>query len=161
MTNIAQKNMHKNIFTKIFIFAAFGLIIMSGCQNYTGSEVVLYYPDSIPQIKVYYKKVKGKEYVAKQNIFYSDGQLNVCGYYDLSHNKTGKWTTYFADGKIQRIEHYKKGLKNGKYIEFYPSGKKMYSAYYKNGLPDGKWIIYDNNGKIMSKKTYKDGNLLD
>ena len=149
--------MGKNIFKKIFPLVLLAVIAMSGCQNYKGSEVVLYYPDSIPQIKVYYKMNKGKKYVAKQDVFFKNGQLSVSGYFSPNHKRTGKWTTYFEDGTIQRIEHYKEDMKDGKYIEYYPSGKKMYTANYKNGLPDGKWIIYDANGKIMSKIIYKDG----
>lgn len=149
--------MYKRIFTKISLLAILGVLFASACQKYTGSEVVLYYPDSIPQMKVYYKTANGKQYVAKQDMFFATGQLNVSGYFDVGHNKTGKWITYFDNGSTQRIEHYKDGLKDGKYVEYYPSGKKMYTAYYKKGLPDAKWVIYDGNGKKMSVIRYKDG----
>lgn len=149
--------MYKRIFTIASLLAFWILLFASACQKYTDSKVELYYPDSIPQIKVYYKTANGKKYVAKQDIFYANGQLSVSGYFDINHNKTGKWITYFENGTFQRIEHYKDGLKDGKYVEYYPSGKKMYTAYYKKGLPDGKWVIYDGNGKKMSVIRYKNG----
>ncbi len=137
------------------------MIALSACNKYERSEVVLYYlPDSIPQMKVYYKKHGDKEYIAKEDRFFGNGQIMQSGYYDEKHRKTGKWITYFADGKIQRIEHYKEDMKDGKYVEYYKTGKKMYEANYKMGLPDGKWIIYNSDGKVISKLTYKNGKLI-
>ena len=146
---------------KCLVIAITVILSLSACNQYEKSEVVLYYlPDSIPQMKVYYKKNGDKEYIAKEDKFFRNGQIMQSGYFDQNHKKTGKWITYFGDGKIQRIEHYKEDMKNGKFIEYYPTGKKMYEANYKMGLPDGKWIIYNVDGKINSKLIYKNGDLI-
>ena len=146
---------------KYFIILVIITAYLSACNGYKRSEVVLYYlPDSIPQMKVYYKEKGGKEYIAKEDKFFRNGQIMQSAYYDENHKKTGKWTTYLANGKIQSIEHYKDDMLNGKFIEYYPTGKKMYEANYKMGLPDGKWIIYNSDGKLISTLIYKNGELI-
>ena len=147
------------------IFAVLPIVFMllvAGCEKYERSEIVLYYlPDSIPQMKVYYEKdANGNEYIAKQERFFNNGQLSQSGYFNESHQKTGEWITYFPQGNVQRIEHYKNGMLDGKYVEYYQNGKKMYVANYKMGLPDGKWIVYDKNGKKNTTLIYENGKLV-
>jgi antitoxin component YwqK of YwqJK toxin-antitoxin module len=120
----------------------------------------MYYTDSVPKVKDYYKYFGNKKQIVKEERFYPNGQLMSVGEYDNNFKKTGTWKYFFDDGKKQRIVDYKNGVKNGKYVEYYRSGKKMFEGEYKNGLPQGKWIIYNQNGKKVSISKYINGKIV-
>lgn len=136
------------------------LLFFSSCNNYDESEITMYYTDSIPKLKVFYKYIGNKKVITKEIRYYPNQQMQSEGKYNEDYKQTGKWTYYFENRKKQRIENFENGIKNGKYIEYYKSGKKMFSGSYLNGLPDGKWKIWNEKGILISTTTYKDGDII-
>ncbi len=129
------------------------------CNNYSGSKISMYYTDSIPKLRVFYKYFDGKKYVAKEIRYYPNSQIQSKGRYNEYNKKTGEWIYYFENGKKQRIENFYNGVKKGKYIEFYKNGKKMIQGYFNAGLPDGQWFIWNEKGIKISATKYENGKI--
>lgn len=144
-----------------FLFILLFSIFLHACQQYENSEITMYYPDSIPKIKVFYKYFGNDLYIAKEIRYHPNGQIESEGGYNNSGLKQGKWQYYFDNGENWLQESYYDGKKHGKVIEWYKSGKKMYQGEYYNDLPDGTWTVWDENGKKMSSEKYDKGSLID
>ncbi|MGD0094614.1 MAG: toxin-antitoxin system YwqK family antitoxin [Planctomycetota bacterium] len=93
---------------------------------------------------------------------------------------TGRWLTYFVNGRIVHDIEYKKGQyvsfkafhDNGQlsyeqtYVDgqiagpdigYYPDGKKSYEGRYVKGKQDGGWTHWYQNGKKESEASYVNG----
>jgi len=77
--------------------------------------------------------------------------------------KDGCWTTYANDGKLIRIEHFNKGIREGIAVDIDQRGYLVSESYYENNLLEGtaKKFFYGTNpaslidythGKINGKK---------
>ena len=71
---------------------------------------------------------------------------------EVSKLLSGKYESYFQNGKKEKESYYVKGKLNGLSKEWYPSGKPKYKVEYKNGLVYGKEIAWFENGN-KSKET--------
>lgn len=100
----------------------------------------------------------------------------------VNNLKDGCWTTYSADGKLLRIDHFNKGQREGIAVEIDQRGYLVSETYYANDLIEGtakrffygsnpaslidyahgkingkKKIYYENSaGKLMEESEYKD-----
>jgi len=145
--------------TKILLLISIIAFALS-CNNYDGAEIISYYQDSVPKIKVFYKYYGDKQFVAKEIRYFSNHQVESEGEYDQNGKRNGTWTYYFNNGDKNRIETYKNGVKNGKEVQWYKSGKKMYEGEYLNNLPNGTWTIWNEEGKKMETTKYDNGQIV-
>jgi antitoxin component YwqK of YwqJK toxin-antitoxin module len=100
----------------------------------------------------------------------------------VDDQKDGCWTSYAGDGKLIRIEHFNKGIREGIAVDIDQRGYLVSETYYVNNLIEGtakkffygtnpaslidyvhgkitgkKKIYYENSaGKIMEESEYKD-----
>jgi len=100
----------------------------------------------------------------------------------VDNQKDGCWTSYAADGKLLRIDHFNKGRRDGIAVEIDQRGYLVGETYYVNDLIEGtakkffygtnpasiidyvhgkingkKKIYYENSaGKLMEESEYKD-----
>jgi uncharacterized protein len=100
----------------------------------------------------------------------------------VNDQKNGCWTSYAGDGKLVRIENFKKGLRDGIAVDIDQRGYLVSETYFENNLIEGtakkffygtnpaslidyvhgrmngkKKIYYENSaGKIMEESEYKD-----
>lgn len=147
--------------TKKFFYLIIGIIIFaSACNSNLESEIIMYYPDSIPKLEYFYKYEGNNKYVAKEIRYYPNGVIQTEGQYNSLNQKEGKWSSYFENGKKWLVENYTEDIKNGKIIEWYRSGDKMYEGYYKNGIIDGNWTLWDEKGKKVSTTKYVEGEVV-
>ena len=148
-------------FFSLFLSLTFvsSLLFFSSCSNYDESEITMYYTDSIPKLKVFYKYYGNKKIITKEIRYYPNQQIQSEGGFNEEYKKTGKWVYYFENRKKQRIENYEAGVKQGLYIEYYKSGKKMIKGYFANGLPDNSWKIWNEKGILVSTTKYEDGDI--
>ena len=66
--------------------------------------------------------------------FYCDGGLKNKGEYILGTDiKTGKWRTYFSNGKLESEGEYKNGKKIGTWIYYHETGQFREEKIFKNG----------------------------
>ena len=63
----------------------------------------------------------------------------------IDGNKTGRWLTYYPDGKFKQIVTYYKGVPHGAYQYYNMNGKLMVSGLYVAGKKNGTWTL--NGGK--------------
>jgi len=53
-----------------------------------------------------------------------------------------------------------KSLKSGLWTSFYPNGKIEAVAYYKEGIKNRNWKSYDTKGRLITKVKYKNGRMV-
>ena len=78
--------------------------------------------------------------------------LRKDGLYYLKDAKaafTGISEDFYKNGKLKRIQTYKKGKLRGPYIVFYENGQKKFEGTYKyrDSVLDGYFITYHENGQ--------------
>jgi len=81
--------------------------------------------------------------------FYSPDGIKISeGYFDKDGDKQGKFTYYYASGKISSETNYKDGVENGPSVFYYNNGQKKLERNYTNGQEDGYTKEYFNDGKL-------------
>jgi antitoxin component YwqK of YwqJK toxin-antitoxin module/Tfp pilus assembly protein PilF len=81
--------------------------------------------------------------------FYSpDGFKTSQGYFNKEGFKEGKFTEYFASGKVSSETNYKEGTEDGPNTTYYNNGQKKLENNYKDGEEDGYVKGYFYNGKL-------------
>ncbi len=147
---------------KIFIYAAIILslfIANNSCNNKSTQakekdlikEIVEKYPDGKPK-KVRITNKQTHDF--KEIIYYPNGKIYLEGEYTPEHKRKGKWVSYFENGAIKSIAHFKNGLTDGEIKVYKQNGKLFYNGYYKQGLKEGIWKIYNDSGKLGAEVKY-------
>lgn len=75
--------------------------------------------------------------------------LNFRQYFD------GLLEEYDTNGVLTKITNYDMGKKTGRYETYYSQGKIDESGDYINNLKTGKWLYFDSNGDTLSYTSYK------
>lgn len=70
---------------------------------------------------------------------------------------SGKWSGYFASGKLESIRHFDEGKMEGTEILFYESGEIRSVRYYTANQPHGPMWNYFENGKMMASGHFESG----
>jgi len=66
--------------------------------------------------------------------------------------KKGEWKSWFKNGKLKTIAHWKNGELSGKYFLHNDSGELLLKGKYSKGERSGKWIDYVKKDTIRYKK---------
>lgn len=105
-------------------------------------------------VDVVYKN--GEKVKSNTNVFraeYSTGELHEKGQFD-KEEKTGKWLSYYKNGKVKAVKFYKNGLYNGKWVSYYQNGEIESIENYKNSNNHGKFIAYFKDGTLKGKLNF-------
>ena len=110
--------------------------------------------------------------------YHDNGILQVRGEY-LNRERSGNWTWYYNNGKLQTIEYYKNGNQDSAFESYYINGQIRIKGTYSmgkqvglwehwyqdgkqeqfenriNGKMDGKAKYWHRNGKLYASGTYK------
>ena len=86
--------------------------------------------------------------------FYDNGNLKIEGYYNENGEKTGKWVSYFENGKKNSEANFSKGISHGYSMVWYPNGSVRYFGDYNKGEKVRKWVFYDETGSMAKEKDY-------
>ena len=75
--------------------------------------------------------------------------------------ESGKWTSWYENGKIKDEGNFKDGKMSGKWTGYEPKqGRYLYIGSWSNDIKVGKWLNYSERGDLQSLITYgKDGEL--
>ena len=73
--------------------------------------------------------------------------------------KSGKWTTWYYNGRKGSEVTYKDGEKDGLWTDWYENGQKLGEGTYKDGKEDGLFTEWYENGQKKEEGTFKDGKL--
>ena len=74
--------------------------------------------------------------------------------------KSGKWTTWYYNGRKGSEVTYKDGEKDGLWTDWYENGQKKEEGTFKDGKLEGLVTGWYENGQRMGEYTYKDGKLI-
>lgn len=69
-------------------------------------------------------------------------------------------TTYYRNGQIKEIGHYKRGKRHGWFQSFDSDGIKRTTAFFQSDKKDGFWTFYYPNGEIHRHVFFKDNKVL-
>lgn len=93
----------------------------------------------------------------------SEIELNSDGLFCLIGSDklyTGKFVSYYDNGKIQRKLTFKDGMPNGAFKEYHENGQLAEKGTMIGFMKDGAYESYDENGKLKEKGTYNINNFL-
>ena len=91
--------------------------------------------------------------------FYSNGNITELMHY-RDGKKEGEWIQYFDDGKVKFRGAFANDEKEGPFTGYYPGGKISFSGAYKAGHMDGTWTFYEENGEVTRTEKYSGGALI-
>jgi len=97
----------------------------------------------------------GKLLHGEYKSFYLNKNLKEEGMF-LYGLKDGIWKTWFPNGKIHEIVHYKKSRMHGDCEEYDENGNMVSKSNFKNGVLNGKMISY-KKGNVDTVMVYKKG----
>ena len=115
-------------------------------------EAVSFYPSGKPKSQNILVEVKGKKEVWGFQELHENGKIKMGGPITPEGKRTGKWESFYEDGKPWSIAEYANGVEIGEKKTWYPNGKLRYQGAMKEGKPTGRWTFWDESGK----ETYKE-----
>lgn len=59
-----------------------------------------------------------------------------------------KITSYYKNGQVKEIGHYKKGKRHGMFQDFHDDGRRKTTAFFLGDKKDGLWTYYHLSGQI-------------
>jgi hypothetical protein len=99
-----------------------------------------------------------------EEIPFSKGKIRIRYEYILENGKKipeGFFKEFYANGKLYKFFHYKKGLLNGKASEYYPDEKKKWEGTFTNNIKTGTWTFWAPAGsKLLEGEFAPQGQLL-
>ena len=93
-------------------------------------------------------------YQYKEIEYYPSGKKFMEGYFTPTHKRTGKWISWFENGKIRSVIHFINGKTDGKVVVYRENGNLFYEGYFKQGLKEGVWRIYNDSGTLGAEVKY-------
>lgn len=101
------------------------------------------------------------ENYAWQTEYYDTGELLRDAKADAGSTTSGKYTTYYRNGKVKFIEQTNDiGNITGLVKGYYPNGQLMLEGMKIRDTLDGEWSYYNNQGKLEDIRQYKMGELI-
>ena len=68
--------------------------------------------------------------------------------------KNGEWVSYFENGKVQSICHFKNGIPDGSIIVYNDSSQELYRGNFKSGKKVGEWVFTNPHNNLQTVKNY-------
>ena len=68
--------------------------------------------------------------------------------------KNGEWVSYFSNGNVQSICHFKQGIPDGSIMVYDESGEELYRGNFKEGEKVGEWVFTNPSDKTQTVKNY-------
>jgi len=102
--------------------------------------------------------------------YFENGNLEQTGAYDAKGRAKGKWTWYYPDKTLRRVENFYEGISQGDMVEYAADSTVMVQGEYVDGTKEGFWIEnvngYRDEGEYLEdmregvwKSYYPNGNL--
>ena len=127
------------------------LTIFMGCEKPTVSKVVSAYPDGRTKTELIMSADEKEKY--EQISYFDNGAVAIRGKFK-DNKRHGKWESFFMNGKLKSVNHYKLGEYDGDYLVYNKDGQLILKGQYKDGLQYGKWLIYDKTGNVDYVRTF-------
>lgn len=126
--------------------------VVNGTEQITET----FYPDGRLKASYTDSLVNGQNLLFLRQYF-TDGTLSFTGFYFNLTSKTGTWTAYYPNGKIQSITNYADGKLDGDYKYFHDNGQLWIEETFRNDLLMEVLSNYDRNGNKEDRGTLSNG----
>lgn len=136
--------------SRLPIYFLFSVFILSGNSLFCQKKQTAPKQEAIQKKDSLVAKVKGCQFKA---IKYKTGTTEKEGCM-LKNKKQGAWREYDAEGHLQYIYTYAKGLLEGPFVSYYASGKIRSTGTYKRSCIVGLFVTYNEDGSKMSESTW-------
>ncbi len=85
--------------------------------------------------------------------WYPNGQIKVCGSYDMDV-AVGMFTWWYQNGQKQAEGQYVQGQKSGIWLTWHSNGQKESEGTYAAGILNAKWTRWNPDGKLAEVVDY-------
>ncbi|HMB01654.1 MAG TPA: hypothetical protein VKS21_11765, partial [Spirochaetota bacterium] len=75
----------------------------------------------------------------------------------LKDIKSGRYVTYYKNGRKKKVMYYKNGFLHGRAAAYYPDGSLYWIIDYANGRKQGLQLVYYRSGRLYSKTSFRNG----
>jgi antitoxin component YwqK of YwqJK toxin-antitoxin module len=133
------------------------ILMFYGCD-----EVTVDYQENIKDIVTENGVLiyKGEPFSGKMTSNYEDGSLEKVESFDNGLlNGVSKY--YYSNGELGLIESYKDGDVEGEVTIFYKNGSIYEKYIVKDGEINGEHLLYQRDGRLTSRKVFENGELMD
>lgn len=141
----------------LLVFLLFPAFLFNGCSepDYERIEHTKEtYPGGAKKVVVIYE-VRDEESVQVERLHFAEnGNLLMKGKVTAEGDRDERWESYFPNGEIRSVMHYKDGIKHGQSEVYHYNGELNYKGMYKNGHRAGTWSYYDDKGKKLEDRDY-------
>jgi antitoxin component YwqK of YwqJK toxin-antitoxin module len=115
-----------------------------------------YYSETTEELVKEENYIKGKKNGLVLTYFPQHGIVAV-EYNYINDKKEGLWKEFFEDGKPKLLANYKDDLLQGEYTSWYANGKVNRKGQYEKGKSVGLWTTYTEEGQFKKMERYKMG----
>ncbi len=130
------------------------LIFLVSCGPDLQERIIENYPDGQKKRVQFYTPDAENSYMAREVIYYENGNMKMDGYYNSDGKKHGKWTYWREDGKKWSEGYFTDGKDDKMRRTWHENGAKHYEGRYDKGTRVGKWKFYDESGKMVKEIDY-------
>ncbi len=137
-------------------------------------KIIEYFKEGLPKRVLFYEQISNdQEAPVKQLMYYPSGQLkNEMDLTTVDEGSPGftEWKTtivphggsvsFFADGQVEKVAFYDRGIVHGEVRVFYPNGNLHGVATFIQGQRDGNAASYYQDGKKAEEVTYEQGKIV-
>ncbi len=115
-----------------------------------------YYSAGTKKSEITYQNGQKRGYA---RIYFENGNIAEEGNWDVD-KWTGKYITYYSNGKYSYLWNYdQNGKRHGYQKYYYPDGKIKIEGEWENGKENGIIKEYFENGKIKAEKSFIEGEI--
>lgn len=140
------------------IFLLAPAVLFNGCDLQTDYERIEHtketYPGGAKKVVIVYEIRDEESIPVERKHFGENGKLLMQGKVTPEGDRDEKWESYFPNGSVRSVMHYKEGMKHGKSKVYHFNGELNYEGMYKNGSRSGTWSYYDDKGKKLEDRDY-------
>jgi antitoxin component YwqK of YwqJK toxin-antitoxin module len=125
-------------------------------NNLKEGNWITWYSEGNKKSEITYLSGEKKGYA---KIFFENGNIAEEGYWDID-KWTGKYITYYSNGKLSYLWNYdQNGRRHGYQKYYYPDGKLKIEGEWENGKEKGIIKEYYANGTIKTQKRFIEGQI--
>lgn len=136
----------------------FIIVILVSCGPKLQERVIESYPDGKPKHVQYFTPGTEENYLAKEILYYENGQKKLNGHYNREGQKHGKWIYWREDGKKWSDGSFFEGKDDKLRQTWHENGARYYRGRYDKGTRVGVWKFWDENGKLVKEIDYNEEN---
>jgi antitoxin component YwqK of YwqJK toxin-antitoxin module len=137
---------------KILLFLI--IVVLSSCGPKLEERIIESFPDGSPKRVQYFTEDPENSYMAREILYYANGNKRMDGRYNQDKQKHGKWVYWREDGKVWSEGYFYEGKDDGMRKTWHENGTKHFQGRYDKGDRIGIWKFWDESGKLVKEIDY-------